>query len=200
MFAPDADFLPRLGDRVVLRRLSNADLEIFQAYRSDLDLGRFQSWSAMSLTEAAVFLSEMSIADFGVVGEWFQLGIADRFSGHLLGDIGVCLRHTDDAYAEIGFTLATKLHGQGLGAEAVREVLAMLFERTRVARIIAITDTRNLASVRLLERVGMSLTKTVSTVIRGEPCDEHLFIIHRRGACSRPATNPCIERTATGQP
>ena len=133
----------------------------------------------MSTSEATAFLSDMSTAAFGQDGAWFQIGIAERSTDRLIGDLGVCLRRGEDRYAEIGFTLAADSQGQGLASEAVREALALLFEQTDIARVIAITDTRNDASIRLLQRVGMTLTETVSAVFRGEPCEEHVFVLRR---------------------
>lgn len=173
------DPLPRQGPRISLRRLRVADLELFQAYRADPNVGRFQGWSPMSTSEATAFLSDMSTAAFGKDGAWFQIGIAERSTDRLIGDLGVCLRRAEDRYAEIGFTLAAESQGQGLASEAVREALVLLFEQTDVARVIAITDTRNDASIRLLQRVGMTLTETVSAVFRGEPCEEHVFVLSR---------------------
>ncbi len=133
----------------------------------------------MSPSEAVAFLSEMSTAAFGQDGEWFQMGIAERSTDRLIGDIGVCLRRVEDRHAEIGFTLAAEQQGKGFASEAVREALALLFEQTDIARVIAITDTRNHASARLLQRVGMTLTETVSAVFHGEPCEEHVFVMSR---------------------
>lgn len=173
------DPLPRQGPRISLRRLRVADLEPFQAYRGDPSVGRFQGWSPMSASEATAFLSDMSNAAFGKDGTWFQIGIAERSTDRLIGDLGVCLHRAEDRYAEIGFTLAAESQGQGLAAEAVREALALLFEQTDIVRVIAITDTRNDASIRLLQRVGMTLSETVSAVFRGEPCEEHVFVLRR---------------------
>lgn len=54
---------------MVLRRLSTSDLEEFQVYRSDSNVGRFQGWSEMSSTDAVTFLSEMSAAAAGAKPE-----------------------------------------------------------------------------------------------------------------------------------
>lgn len=174
----DPDPFPRLAPRVLLRRLTPADLEDFQAYRADPEVARYQSWSSMSVTEATAFLAERKAAPFGRPG-WFQIGIAERSTGRLVGDIGICLHRDESEPAEIGFTLATAWQGKGLAAEAVREALALLFEHTGVAQVIAITDTRNVASIRLLERVGFVLSRTIPAVFRGEPCTEHVFVIQR---------------------
>ena len=48
------DPLPRHGQRITLRRLSLADLEAFQAYRSDPIVGLYQSWTPLSQDAAAI--------------------------------------------------------------------------------------------------------------------------------------------------
>ena len=165
---------------MTLRRLAAADLRAFQAYRGDPDVGRYQGWLPMTDAEAGVFLEHMAAAEPFVPGAWFQLGIADRDSNVLIGDIGVCIA-PDGVHAEIGFTLRASAQGRGLGSEAVRAVVGLLLDRVKLPRVVAITDARNLPSVRLLERVGMRRVETVSTSFRGEPCIEHKFAISGHG-------------------
>ena len=136
----------------------------------------------MSSSDAAAFLEEMSTFVFGTPGEWFQLGIAERSTDRLIGDIGVCIRHSEDKHAELGVTLAAESQGQGLGSEAVLQALAMLFESSDITRVVAITDTRNHATVRLLQRVGMKLTETLDSDGCGETRSEHVFAIGRHDA------------------
>jgi hypothetical protein len=83
-----------------------------------------------------------------------SLGIADRASNALIGDIGLCVSSGEEE-AEIGFTLCAQAQGLGLATEAVSEAIDLLFEHTAIARVVSITDVRNLPSVRLLERVHM---------------------------------------------
>lgn len=58
------------------------------------------------------------------------------------------------ATAEVGVTLATSSHGKGLATEALGAVLAMLFERHGMHRVLAEADDRNVPVQRLLERLG----------------------------------------------
>ena len=171
--------LPRTGARVVLRRLSLTDLEPFQVYRTDPETGRYQGWSVMSDEEAVAFLEQMRLEPFGVVGEWLQIGIADRATGGLIGDIGICVQAPDGLAAEIGFTLSPMWQGQGLAMEAVEAAISLLFEKTPISHILAITDARNTSSIRLLERLGMQRTETINTIFRGEPCIEHTYRLDR---------------------
>ncbi len=172
------DPLPRFGTRFILRRLSIDDLGAFQAYRGDADLARYQGWSPMSDAQASEFLAEMHSTPFLQPGAWTQIGIADPNSQGLIGDIGLFL-DPEGRGAEIGFTLARQAQGHGVATAAVREALDMIFESSAAQRVVGITDARNLASMRLLERVGMQITETRNTVFRGEPCVEHVFTVAR---------------------
>lgn len=172
------DVLPIKAERITLRRMLPADLAALQAYRHDAEVGRYQDWTPQSDDEVHEFLLKMSTAIFPVPEHWFQVGIALVSDNSLVGDIGICMS-ADMAEAEIGFTLRAESQGMGLGSEAVRLVIAMLFESLNVNTIVAITDTRNEASSRLLESVGMSLSRTVESVFRGLPCEEHVYEISR---------------------
>ncbi len=167
------------ADRVVLRRLSLDDLARFQGYRTDPEVGKYQGWSPFSNEEAANFLSEMNRADPFLSGVWFQLGIADRQTNDLIGDIGVCVAQ-DEEHAEIGLTLDPGSQGQGLATEAICAAAELLFASTKIERIVGITDARNTPSIRLLERLGMRRVQTVAAIFRDQPCEEHWYELLRR--------------------
>ncbi len=162
-----------------MRRLTVTDLRHFQSYRHDPVVGLYQGWSPLSDFDAATFLAEMHAATLFQPGVWRQIGIAERITGDLIGDIGIRV-DGDTRHAEIGFSLQAQSQNRGIGTEAVGEVIALLFEHTAIEKIIAITDARNAASIRLLERVGMLLVETKANVFHGEPCMEHTFAIARR--------------------
>ena len=88
----------------MLRRLELADLARFQAYRRDPDVGEFQGWEPESDHEAARFIEDMNGVDFFPRGAWVQLGIADKYTDDLIGDVGICVS-ADGEKAEIGFTV-----------------------------------------------------------------------------------------------
>ena len=172
------DPLPRVAGGVVLRRLAISDLAAFQAYRHDAVLGQYQGWSPTPDAEAAAFLGEMSGAAIFQPGEWFQLGIAEPGGMVLIGDIGLLLAE-DATHVEIGFTVRREAQGRGIATAAVREAIGLVFEHTKVERVLGITDARNLPSIRLLERVGMRKTESRSAMFRGEPCIEHVYAVSR---------------------
>lgn len=174
------DCFPLFSERLTLRRFQEDDLSAFVAYRSDPEVARYQSWSSISDDEAREFIRQQGPAQFGVPGRWFQIAIALSETDKLIGDVGVCLREDDPTQAEIGFTLSRETQGRGYGSEAVKKVLAMLFEKNGVERIEAITDSRNLASIELLRRVGMKYEKTDEAWFKDAMCDEHTFAIRKK--------------------
>ena len=173
--------LPLYSERLNLRRLSPRDLAEFQAYRTDPEIARLQGWSMQSDEVSLAFLKEMSQADFFVPGQWFQLGVALRGSDQLIGDIGVCVQEDEQA-AEIGFSIHGAHHSKGYGTEAVGLAIGYIFGASQASRIIAYADVRNIASWRVLEKVGMHRLGTRTCEYKGEVCDEHMYeLIHSPG-------------------
>ena len=175
-----ADALPCNTARLRLRRLREQDLAPFQAYRRDAELGRYQGWLPMDDGAALAFLQQMADSAFCPPGAWFQLGIAEITGDTLIGDVGIHLQ-ADGSAAEIGFTLARGAQGRGLATEAVAAAIDLVFAHTPAARVVGITDARNSASVRLLDRTGLRRFATLDAVFRGEACVEHHHLRHRHG-------------------
>jgi RimJ/RimL family protein N-acetyltransferase len=171
-----SDPLPHGAGRVVLRRLTPADLVRFQAYRHDTEVGLYQGWEPVPDHVAIQFLQDMSDVQLFPRGAWIQLGIADRQTNELVGDVGVCVS-ADANEAEIGFTLAREAQGSGLGTEAVRELVDLIFNQIDVGRIVATVDERNTRANRLLTRIGFRQAATTHGVFRGEPCSEYVWEI-----------------------
>lgn len=183
-----ADALPRTTGRLVLRRFADRDLAAFQSYRCDPEVGRYQGWSALDAAGAAEFIARMAVAAIGVPGEWFQVAIADKSTGILVGDIGIGFDKDRSGIAEIGFSMAPAVQRRGLGTEAVQAALMLLFESGKVDVVEGITDARNVPSIRLLERVGMRHARTQQALFKGEVCTEHVYSIALTARATPPGT------------
>lgn len=178
------DMLPRLANGIVLRRLAPADLGAFQAYRHDAVVGRYQGWAPTPDEDARELLRHMATTALLQPGVWCQVGIADPRNQQLIGDISLLLAG-DGRQAEIGFTLRRQSQGRGLATAAVREAIRLVFERTRAEAVVGTVDARNVASIRLLRRVGMQRVETRNATSLGGPYTECVFATHRaslRGA------------------
>ena len=82
-------------ERLLLRPFQIDDLGTFVAYRSDVEVARYQSWEpTYSMADAESFLDSQIGLVFGAPGEWMQLAITDRDAGTVYGDCAVHSRFT----------------------------------------------------------------------------------------------------------
>ena len=77
--------------------------------------------------------------------------------------IGICglVKREQLVDVDIGFALYPEYEGQGFGYEASVAVLKLAKERFNLKRIVAITLPINTASIKLLEKLGLSFEKRI---------------------------------------
>lgn len=133
-----------LTERCRIRFFQEKDMDAFMAYRNDLEWMKYQGFKGLSKQEYEQALLCIPDYEKGV-----QLAVADA-EDRLIGDLYV--KESEKA-TEIGFTISPAFSGQGYAKEAVAGLLA--YKRSVSGkRIIAETQPENLASVRLLKKLG----------------------------------------------
>jgi RimJ/RimL family protein N-acetyltransferase len=156
-------FLPFTTARLRLRAFEPADADALAAYRSEPSVARYQSWDAPYPRAAAhELIAAMAGMTGPVPGEWIQIAI--EHGGRLAGDVAVGLSG-DGRTATIGYTLAPAMQGRGVASEAVGAVVDRLFAELGVHRVEASLDPRNLASARLVERLGFELEGVAAAAV-----------------------------------
>ncbi|MDQ1614485.1 MAG: hypothetical protein QOJ60_424 [Actinomycetota bacterium] len=86
---------------------------------------------------------------------WFVTLVAD---GRIIGDAGTKGGADDEGRIEIGYGLAAPFRGKGYGTEAVRLLVDHLGSQPDVRVLTAEVEVGNVASRKLLERIGFTLT------------------------------------------
>lgn len=171
----NANFKTVLGPRLCLRALRHSDVENLHGYRTHPDVAWYQSWDTdYSLEDADQLVRDMAVADFGVRGTWYQVGIALTEDDVLIGDIGVYFDADDKRAVEIGYTLGHAHQGKGLASEALGLLLAHLETAEGITSVRAVTDIRNQPSRALLKRLGFKEIRVLEQngYYKGEWCDE----------------------------
>lgn len=141
--------------RLTLGALHPGDADALFCYRADPRVSRYQGWCPASVDEARAFIDGLDATALGQPGAWFQRAIRLRETGALIGDVGLHFVADADATVELGVSLSPAHQRKGFATEALRVVLAFVFETMGKHRVTASVDPRNGASLRLLERVGM---------------------------------------------
>ena len=146
-------------ERLILRGMRVSDAEDMYAYASRPSVTEYLTWSPhRSLDETREYLTYVGqryrTGDFY---DWSVIYAAEgRGKGRMIGTCGFTSFNCSADSAEIGYVLNPAYQGQGLATEAVRRVLSFGFEELNLHRIEARFIQGNEASLRLMERVGMS--------------------------------------------
>ncbi len=144
---------PLRTERLVLRPLSEGDIDVIVAYRNDPEVSALQDWD-LPVTREQVERHVAAQSEWSDIlpGEPRQIGI--EHDGELVGDLYVGLAE-HGGVAEVGFTLRTQHQGKGYAFEAASAVVADLVTRLGCHRIYGQLSPENGRSARLLERLGM---------------------------------------------
>jgi ribosomal-protein-alanine N-acetyltransferase len=106
---------------------------------------------------------------------WLNWAARDRMSGKLMGHFQAGIKQ--DSEASIGYVMAREFHGKGFATEAMQAVLNCLRDQYKVKKVKAWSDTRNKASHKLAERLGMTIIETIKNAdfFKGSISDEFVF-------------------------
>jgi RimJ/RimL family protein N-acetyltransferase len=141
------------GPRVRLRLLRREDVPTMFAILSDPVVTRYWSNPPMvDVSEAEAWL-ERRLQHYSE-GNAFQMGVERKADGALLGTCSLFELHAECRRAEVGYLLAKEFWGQGLMTEALGALIERAFGPLNLNRLEADIDPRNLASAKLLKRMG----------------------------------------------
>jgi [ribosomal protein S5]-alanine N-acetyltransferase len=108
-------------------------------------------------------------------------------SGEALGTCDLFNLHEQCRRAEIGFSLQRRHWGKGLMSEAAAAVVDHAFDTVKLHRIEADIDPRNVASARVLERIGFQREGLLRErwIVGDEVTDSALYGLLRSDRCAR---------------
>jgi RimJ/RimL family protein N-acetyltransferase len=143
--------------RLVLRPMTEEDVDDIHAYQSRADVCRYVPFEPRTRDEVAEKVARYSTAlALNGDGDFWQLAIeraSDR--GRVIGDLYFTIKSAVNATGEIGWTLHPDFTGQGYMTEAASAILELAFARLGLHRVRAELDPRNDASMALCTRLGM---------------------------------------------
>jgi ribosomal-protein-alanine N-acetyltransferase len=159
--------------RMILRPYRSEDVEDILAYATDEAWSRFLPVPrSYSRTDAVQFLDRQALLDRSVHPTWAV--VADQ---QVVGGINIRFDFPN-RLGEMGWSIARPLWGRGLATEVAISVIEAAFgTHPDLNRIRAMADLRNLASQRVMEKIGMRREGTLrqNRVTREEPIDEAWF-------------------------
>jgi RimJ/RimL family protein N-acetyltransferase len=149
-------------ERLVLRRLTEADLDNLFDLDSDPDVMRFINGG--NPTPREVIRDEILPRFLGYYERFEGLGYwaaIERAGGEFLGWFSLVPeegRSSDDV--ALGYRLRKSAWGKGYATEGARALIKKGFTELGVRRVFATTYQDNLASRRVMEKAGLTLVRT----------------------------------------
>ena len=165
-------------ERLLLRPFQLGDIDDVYAYAQDPEWSRYLRLlpRPYGREDAERFVASQLLRDRATHPSW-AITRADAVIG------GVNLRFDfEHRSVEMGYSVARRHWGNGVCTEAARAVIDAAFSvHTDLNRACARADSANVASQRVMEKVGMSKEGVLrlSRVERGEAFDEAWFSILR---------------------
>ncbi len=146
-------------ERLILREFDEADAPTFLLLCSDPQIIRYTGDPGGGLTnieQAAEGIRSRPMADYRKhgFGRW---ACVLKATGAVIGFAG--LKNLDElSEIDIGYRFLPAHWGCGLATEASRATLAYGFDQLHLTRIIGLVMPDNIASVRVLEKIGLHYT------------------------------------------
>ena len=174
------DHLEIRTPRLLLRPFRSDDVDDVFAYATDPEWGRYLPLpDPYTRRSAEEFVASAILADPDTSPMW---AIVHEGRASTSG-WGIDLRVRDGRWAEMGYSIARPLWGQGLVTTEAATAVAIAhgFEKLGLARIQASADTRNVASWRVMEKLGMKREGIMrsSRLVRDIRVDDVLYAVLR---------------------
>ena len=151
-------------ERLRMRRLLPTDALDMYEYASEKDLTRYLLWDPHPSVQYTREYLEYLEGRYAV-GDFYDWALILKESGKMIGTCGFTSLDLQNNCAEIGYVIHHKYHGKGYAPEAAEKVIAFGFDKLALSRISAVCMKENAASLRVMQKLGMSFEGTLRSAI-----------------------------------
>lgn len=140
-------------ERLTIRPIEIGDINAIHAYAGDPSINMMMFLPNETLADTKAFV------DYSV-SQWNLENPEDReyvvvLNGQIIG--GVNLEHCQDQTYEIGWTIHKDYRNHGYATEAAKALIVYAFAELKANRVQAHCDSRNTASMIVMQKSGMKL-------------------------------------------
>ena len=136
--------------RLILRNVCTADAEVMYDYRNDDRCAKYQRGQTKDLAGICDLVARRS-KDNIQDKENFFVAVELKDTGNMIGEVVVM---PNDGCFSIGYTFHYAYHGKGYAYEALCLLTDLLHERYPHMEFISFTEPENIASMKLLKKLG----------------------------------------------
>lgn len=164
-------------ERLRLRAFDPDDVEAVHAYAGDPEVCRFTDWGPNTPAQSQAFIDDALAASAAGRPDALTWAVTTAGAGNLVGACSVAVSSREHRRGVMGYVLARAHWGHGYATEAAAAVLRFAREDLALERVEATCRPGNVASQRVLRRIGMQQEGLLRShvLIRGHREDSLLF-------------------------
>jgi len=164
-------------ERLVIRDYQQTDLEDIHEYGSDPEVVKYLPFGPNTREDSQNFLNRAMDKQKEEPREDYGLAVVLKSEDKLIG--GCRISKASEREGNLGYILNRHYWGNGYATEATKSMVEFGFKELGVHRIYTDCHPDNVRSIRVLEKVGMTVegTRREYTIMHGEYSDMFLFSI-----------------------
>ncbi|QIE25824.1 Acetyltransferase (GNAT) domain protein (plasmid) [Caballeronia sp. SBC1] len=166
-----------IAERLYLRDLEPSDIDAVHEYASSIEVVLHQEWGPNTIEQTREYVAGCVRGNSLPDRTTLELA-AVLNDGSLIGSYRASLSE-DGTEAEIGYSLNPRYWNKGYATEAAKRLVDYLVSELQVREIFATSRPENLASIHVLEKLGMRQVDLYrkNVLIRGEWRDTLVFSV-----------------------
>ncbi|WP_414568649.1 GNAT family N-acetyltransferase [Nostoc sp. CCY 9925] len=141
--------------RLLMREFLEIDSQAVFTYQSEPLYLLYSHWTHRNHKDVREFVQMFINQQLEQPRTNFQLAVVLKTENRLIGNCGIRVNDPELREANIGYELNPQYWGQGYATEAAQAILKFGFEELKMHRIWSWCVAENIASFRVLEKIGM---------------------------------------------
>ena len=165
------------SDRLIFRFFKTDDFEKVHSYSSLPLFSQYDSWGPNSEQDTKNYLTKCIMRSQEVPVSQYELAVCLKSDEMLIGSCSLRGETAISKTGSLGFAISPQFQNQGYATELTKKLIEFGFEELGFSIIYATCDTRNEASLKVLEKSGMTRVGTIKShkVIRGQARDSYRY-------------------------
>jgi ribosomal-protein-alanine N-acetyltransferase len=167
------------SERLILREIRESDWQALHAIESLPEVARFQSFAPRTEAESHTYVRDACQSAADDPRLTYDLAVTLANDDWMIGRCGLGISESEPREAMLWYTLHPDHWGRGYTTEAARAMVNFAFRELRLHRIWADCDPDNIASWRVLEKLGLRREGHLreNAWVKGEWVDSFIYAI-----------------------
>ena len=141
--------------RLILRDYVKSDWERVHLYASIPEFSQYDFWGPNTEADTKNFIADAINKSKKVPRYEYEFAIILKSTNLLIGGCGIRREWESSAVANLGYAVNPEFQSMGFATEVSKKLISFGFDELNLKVIYATCDTNNIASYKVMEKVGM---------------------------------------------